>query len=170
MQDSEKEKCKTCSLLHLLLTCLGDLASYESSILCKKGIHNLLLCMQDLRPLVYPLTQVLLGMVRLVPTPRYFPLRLRCIRALLSLSRAVGQFIPLSPVLLEMLQWRELSQRPQAGAGGMPDMALQLRVSKNSLKIPAFQEEVVSQVGCHCSVICCKKPQAGPGTPPDVAL
>lgn len=103
-------------------------------------------CMQDLHPLVYPLTQVLLGTVRLVPTPRYFPLRLRCIRALMNMGRAVGQFIPLSPVLLEMLQWGELSKRPQAGAGGMPDMALQLRVSKNSLKIPGFQEEVVSQV------------------------
>lgn len=92
------------------------------------------------------MTQVLLGTVRLVPTPRYFPLRLRCIRALMNMGKAVGQFIPLSPVLLEMLQWGELSKRPQAGAGGMPDMALQLRVSKNSLKVPAFQEEVVSQV------------------------
>ena len=60
--------------------------------------------LQELRPLVYPLAQVLLGAVRLVPTPRYFPLRLRCIRALLGLGRAVGQFIPLSPLLLEMLQ------------------------------------------------------------------
>ncbi|DBA84942.1 TPA: hypothetical protein ACH3X2_005684 [Trebouxia sp. C0005] len=63
---------------------------------------------QELRPLVYPLTQVLLGTVRLVPTPRYFPLRLRCIRALLGLGKAVGQFIPLSPLLLEMLQVIEL--------------------------------------------------------------
>lgn len=60
--------------------------------------------LQELRPLVYPLTQVLIGSVRLVPTPRYFPLRLRCIRALLGLGQAVGQFIPLSPLLLEMLQ------------------------------------------------------------------
>ncbi len=67
------------------------------------GAH---LRLQELRPLVYPLTQVLLGSVRLVPTPRYFPLRLRCIRALLGLGKAVGQFIPLSPLLLEMLQVR----------------------------------------------------------------
>ena len=60
--------------------------------------------LQELKALVYPLTQVLLGAVRLVPTPRYFPLRLRCIRALLGLGKAMGQFIPLSPLLLEMLQ------------------------------------------------------------------
>lgn len=34
---------------------------------------------QDLRPLVYPLTQLLLGTVRLVPTPRYLPLYLCCL-------------------------------------------------------------------------------------------
>ena len=69
-------------------------------------------CLQELRPLVYPLAQVLLGAVRLVPTPRYFPLRLRCIRALLGLGKAVGQFIPLSPLLLEMLQVRYITPPP----------------------------------------------------------
>ena len=44
------------------------------------------------------------------------------------------------------LQWGELSKRPQAGVGGMPDLALQLRVSKNALRSPAFQEEIISQV------------------------
>ena len=44
------------------------------------------------------------------------------------------------------LQWGELSKRPQAGAGAMPDLTLQLRVSKNALRSPAFQEEIVSQV------------------------
>lgn len=34
----------------------------------------------QLRPLVYPLVQVLLGAARLVPAPRYFPLRLRLVR------------------------------------------------------------------------------------------
>ena len=63
-----------------------------------------LLCWQELQPLVYPLAQVLLGAVRLVPTPRYFPLRLRCLRALLALGKALHRFIPLSPLLLEMLQ------------------------------------------------------------------
>lgn len=35
----------------------------------------------ELRPLVYPLAQLLLGAAKLVPTPRYFPLRLRLVRA-----------------------------------------------------------------------------------------
>lgn len=44
------------------------------------------------------------------------------------------------------VQWGELSKRPQAGVGGMPDLTLQLRVSRNTLRSPAFQEEIVSQV------------------------
>lgn len=36
----------------------------------------------ELRPLVYPAVQLLMGAARLVPTPRYFPLRLRLARAL----------------------------------------------------------------------------------------
>ena len=73
-------------------------------VLRLEEVNNGYVVVQELRPLVYPLTQVLIGTVRLVPTPRYFPLRLRCIRALLGLGKAVNQFIPLSPLLLEMLQ------------------------------------------------------------------
>jgi nucleolar complex protein 2 len=42
----------------------------------------------ELQPLVYPLAQLLLGAARLVPTPRYFPLRLRLIRAINRLAQA----------------------------------------------------------------------------------
>ena len=76
----------------------------QGQVLVCVVLSNVCACVQELKPLVYPLAQVLLGAVRLVPTPRYFPLRLRCIRALLALGKALKQFIPLSPLLLEMLQ------------------------------------------------------------------
>ena len=107
--------------------------------------------LQELRPLVYPVVQLLSGTVRLVPTQRYFPLRLRCVRALITLSQATGVFIPTSPLLLEMLKWGELSKAPRAagGEGGSPVglLARQLRVSKNTLRMRGFQEEIVMQVG-----------------------
>lgn len=99
-----------------------------------------------LSPLVYPLTQLLLGAARLVPTPRYFPIRLRLIRALNRLGQATGVYIPVSPLLLEMLQWSELRRTPTGGAAAAPDMLLLLRLSKTQLKMASLQEEVVSQV------------------------
>lgn len=42
----------------------------------------------ELRPLAYPLVQLLLGAARLVPTPRFFPLRLRMLRACARLTAA----------------------------------------------------------------------------------
>ena len=78
---------------------------------------------------------------------------------LMAMTRQCGHFhlqlafVPLmsSTAMFHCLQWGELSKRPQAGAGGMPDLALQLRVSKNALRSPASQEEIVSQV---CSLFC----------------
>lgn len=43
-----------------------------------------------LQPLAYPLSQLLLGAARLVPTPKYFPVRLRLVRALNRLGQDTG--------------------------------------------------------------------------------
>lgn len=56
----------------------------------------------QLRPLIYPLVQVVVGAVKLVPTVRYFPLRFHCVRALIELSREANVFIPILPLLLEV--------------------------------------------------------------------
>lgn len=100
----------------------------------------------DLRPLVYPVTQLVLGTARLLPTPSYFPLRLRCIRSLNRLAMATGYFIPVAPLCLEVLQWADLSRSPKAAAAGSqpPDLLLQLRVSKNSGRSSAYQEDIIN--------------------------
>ena len=100
----------------------------------------------ELQPLVYPLAQILLGAARLVPTPRYFPLRLRLVRALNRLAQSTGVYIPVAPVLLEMLHWSELKRKPVGGGGTAPDLLLLLRLSKVQLKGAPLQEEVVNQV------------------------
>lgn len=56
-------------------------------------------------------------------------------------------YIPVSPLLLEMLHWSELRRTPTGGAAAAPDMLLLLRLSKAQLKLASLQEEVVSQVG-----------------------
>lgn len=55
-----------------------------------------------LRPLLYPLVQVVLGTVALQPSPRYYPLRLHLTHTLLGLTTATNVFIPTAPLLLEV--------------------------------------------------------------------
>jgi len=102
---------------------------------------------EDMRPLVYPVAQLLLGSARLVPTPAYFPLRLRCARALNSLAQSAGVFIPIAPLLLEILQWRDLARPPKPAPGDKtPEIFLQLRVGKSAMRSSGYQEEIVEQV------------------------
>jgi nucleolar complex protein 2 len=44
-----------------------------------------------LKPLGYPVVQLLLAAARLVPTPRFLPLRLRLSRALNRIGQATGE-------------------------------------------------------------------------------
>ncbi len=96
---------------------------------------------------MYPVVQLLLGSVRLVPSPRYFPLRLRLVRALNELSAATAVYVPVSGILLEMLRWSDLTKAPKGGgaAARAPNTDLQLRVGKTILRTPAFQEEIILQ-------------------------
>lgn len=43
-----------------------------------------------LRQLIYPLVQVTLGAIRLIPTAQFFPLRFYLIRSLMRLSQSTG--------------------------------------------------------------------------------
>lgn len=100
----------------------------------------------DLKPLAYPLTQIISGVSRLVPTARYFPLRLRCVRMLNHISASTGTFIPVSNLLLDMLEMKELNRPPTGGVGNAVDLRTIMKVSKPTLKTRAFQEACVVSV------------------------
>ncbi|KAL3647634.1 hypothetical protein CASFOL_008602 [Castilleja foliolosa] len=100
----------------------------------------------DLRPLAYPLTQIITGVARLLPSACYFPLRLRCVRMLNYIGAATGTFIPVSLILLDMLEIKELRRPPTGGIGKAIDLFSILKVSKATLKTRAFQEACVSAV------------------------
>ncbi|KAG6554456.1 hypothetical protein Mapa_003834 [Marchantia paleacea] len=100
----------------------------------------------DLQPLGYPLAQIIGGVARLVPTARYFPLRLQCVKMLNQLAGSSGAFTPVSALLLDMLQFKELHMSPSAGAGKSVDFSSILKVAKPDVKTRAFQDECVSTV------------------------
>ncbi|XP_038885121.1 nucleolar complex protein 2 homolog [Benincasa hispida] len=100
----------------------------------------------DFKPLAYPLAQIISGVARLVPTARYFPLRLRCIKMLNRIAASIGTFIPVSMLLLDMLEMKELNRPPTGGIGKAVDLRTILKVSKPTLKTRAFQEACVFSV------------------------
>ncbi|GAB2291009.1 Nucleolar Complex 2 protein [Dionaea muscipula] len=100
----------------------------------------------EFRPLAYPLAQIISGVAHLVPTARYFPLRLRCVRMLNRIAASTNTFIPVSLLLLDMLGMKELNRPPSGGVGKAVDLRVSLKVSKPTLKTRSFQEACVFSV------------------------
>ena len=70
-----------------------------------------------LSALAFPLVQVLLGTARLCSPARYVPLRLHVAGMLIELSWATGLYIPVAPLLLDvLLRTPALASRPASAA------------------------------------------------------
>ncbi|KAL8361781.1 hypothetical protein RB601_007550 [Gaeumannomyces tritici] len=99
----------------------------------------------QLRLLVYPLVQVTLGAMRLIPTAIYFPLRFHLIRSLLRLSRATGIYIPLASALLEVLSSAEMRKAPRPATLRQLDFAVAYKAPKSYLRTRVYQDGVGEQ-------------------------
>ncbi|KAI9868176.1 MAG: Nucleolar Complex 2 protein [Trichoglossum hirsutum] len=99
-----------------------------------------------LRPLIYPLVQVTLGVMRLIPTAQYFPLRFQLTRALLRLSCATGTYIPLAPTLVEVLSSTEMKKKPKSTTLKPLDFSTTIRAPKSYLRTRVYQDGLGEQV------------------------
>lgn len=100
-----------------------------------------------LHPLIYPLVQITLGALRLIPTPTYFPLRFHLTRALLRLSYATITFIPLAPSLLEVLSSPDCSKsNPKPSTLAPLDFAVVLRAPKSYLGTRVYQDGLGTEI------------------------
>nr|POE52304.1 nucleolar complex protein 2 [Quercus suber] len=99
-----------------------------------------------LHPLIYPLTQVTLGALRLIPTATYFPLRFQLTRSLLRMSLATNTYIPLAAPLYEVLNSAEMRKPPKAASLKPLDFETSIRASKAYLRTRVYQDGVGEQV------------------------
>jgi len=99
-----------------------------------------------LRPLIYPVVQITLGAMRLIPTAQYFPLRFQMARALLRISRATGTYIPLASALLEVLTSAEMRKSPRSSTIKPLDFNTAIRAPKSYLRSRIYQDGVGEQV------------------------
>lgn len=100
----------------------------------------------QLRLLIYPLVQVTLGAMRLIPTATYFPLRFHMIRSLLRISRSTATYIPLASVLLEVLNSAEMRRSPKQATLKALDFHVAYKTPKSYLRTRVYQDGVGEQV------------------------
>ncbi|CAK7273272.1 Nucleolar Complex 2 protein [Sporothrix epigloea] len=100
----------------------------------------------QLKLLVYPLVQVTLGAMRLIPTAAYFPLRFQLFRSLLRVSRATGTYIPLAPVLLEVLNSADMKKVAKISTEKQLDFTVNYKAPKSLLHTTVYQTAVGEQV------------------------
>lgn len=99
-----------------------------------------------LRELIYPLVQVTLGAIRLIPTPQYFPLRFYLIRSLLRLSQATSVYIPLLPLLTEILSSTVITKSPKSSTLKALDFDHNIRANKSYIGTRIYQDGVCDEL------------------------
>ncbi|KZZ94053.1 ribosome assembly protein Noc2 [Ascosphaera apis ARSEF 7405] len=95
-----------------------------------------------LRPLIYPVVQITLGAMRLIPTAQYFPLRFHLVRSLLRISRTTGTFIPLAAPLIEVFNSAEMKKVPRSSTARPFDFTTNIRTPKSYLRTRVYQDGV----------------------------
>ncbi|ORY15761.1 ribosome assembly protein-like protein Noc2 [Clohesyomyces aquaticus] len=100
----------------------------------------------SLRPLIYPIVQVTLGALRLIPTAQYFPLRFQLARSLLRISSATSTYIPLAPALVEVFNSAEMKKAPKPSTIKALDFGTSIRATKAYLRTRTYQDGVGEQV------------------------
>ncbi|XP_054814712.1 protein REBELOTE isoform X1 [Prosopis cineraria] len=130
-QTKNKEEVKKISSWHYV-HCIDLWVAFTST-----NIHD-----YDLQPLLYMIVQIITGVALLFPGPRYLPLRLRCIQWLNHLSSSSGVFIPVTSLVLDVLEYKISKDGGKPGKVFEPLSAIKL--PKHWLKSREFQEECFS--------------------------
>ncbi|XP_024084802.1 nucleolar complex protein 2 homolog isoform X2 [Cimex lectularius] len=100
----------------------------------------------ELKQLVFPLVQIILGCVKLIPTAQYIPLRFHCIQMLIKLGRETSIYIPVMPLILESLSKANLNKQMKKASMKPFDFTFVLRLSKSAMTETAFTDAVVEYV------------------------
>ncbi|KAJ3645540.1 hypothetical protein Zmor_023186 [Zophobas morio] len=100
----------------------------------------------QLHQLVYPFVQVCLGVLKLVPTTQYYPLRFHVVQILMDLSRDTSVFIPILPFILEVLTSYDFNKKHQKVSMKPLQFMCLLRASKSQMMENGFKDAIIEAV------------------------
>ena len=96
----------------------------------------------QLRPLIYPFVQVTLGVIKLVPTAQFFPLRFHLIKALNRLASKTNTYIPIAPLIFEVFEASDMKKRPNPSTAKPMEFDHAIRAKPEYLKGKVYQDQV----------------------------
>ncbi|KAJ8879045.1 hypothetical protein PR048_019651 [Dryococelus australis] len=99
----------------------------------------------QLQPLLYPLVQIIIGTLKLIPIAYYYPLRFHCVQMLIQLSKS-SVFVPVLPFLLEVLNSYDFNKRHKKVSMKPLDLTCMLRVSKSQIHENGFKDAVIEKI------------------------
>ncbi|CAL1697939.1 unnamed protein product [Somion occarium] len=100
----------------------------------------------ELRALMYPLVQVTLGAIKLIPTSRSYPLHLHLSRSLLHLTRHTRIYVPLAPCLFPiLLSTLSAASKPKASTLRPLDFETTIRAPQQYLKTRVYNEGLAEE-------------------------
>ncbi|KAI9025984.1 Noc2p family-domain-containing protein [Phycomyces nitens] len=98
-----------------------------------------------LKSLVFPLVQVALGAVRLIPTAQYFPLRFHVLRCMISLNQSTRVFIPLAPFIFEVFESGDVKNKSNPSTLKPLEWEVHLKAPKQYLHTRVYQDGILEQ-------------------------
>ena len=101
---------------------------------------------ETIRPLIYPLVQVIMGTAKLIPTPKYYPLRFHCATILRDISSTTGTFIPVLPLYLEVLNTFNFKKKSKKVSMKPLDFSCVLKLSKSQMLENGFKDATIEEV------------------------
>nr|SVE85380.1 EOG090X02MG [Daphnia pulicaria] len=104
---------------------------------------------QLLKPLLYPLVQIAIGTINLVPTGKYYPLRFQVVSILNQLSVDTGTYIPVLSFLLEILQNHKFEKKPSKVSMKPLELSCVLRVSQSQMGESGYRDAIIDLLYDH---------------------
>ncbi|XP_058834019.1 nucleolar complex protein 2 homolog [Topomyia yanbarensis] len=101
---------------------------------------------KELEPLIYPFVSIVTGVIKLIPSAQYFPLRFHCCKMLIDLTARTRIFIPVLPFLVEVLNSSSFNEEHKKLSMKPVNLTCLLRFAPANIQENAYKDAVLDQI------------------------